>query len=134
MTAGKDHALEGDIQAAARAIVKALRRAEGDFLKFGEGDRQVVLALRRRGEEIDDPDCDQVFQALDGGVFRRVRAVSSGGEESFRWLHIGPCLDDYLADVLRSDLEAMPREDLQALPWAFAFATVVSSIRSRPRM
>lgn len=126
MTAEKDRALEGDVRAAATAIVKALRRAEGDFLRFGDGDGQVVLALRRRGDEIDDPECGHVFRALEGGVFRRVRAVSSSGEETFRWLHLGPCLEDFLADVLRPDLEAMRREDLKAVPLELAFSSVVS--------
>lgn len=101
------------------------------YVRVGEGERQVALALLRRGGEMDAPDCDDRKPA--GGVFCRMRVMSSNRKESFRWLHHGPCIQGFLADVLRRVFESMSDKGHIPLPWAFVLGEVVSFRRGREK-
>ncbi len=105
--------------AAVRSIISSFK--EGiPFLRFGEGNEALVLAYRKRGEEIDDPDCDNLFEALQQGVFKRCLKIS-GDRTEFVYLYFAPLTDEYLDDALSPSLEALPPEVLETIPYDCAF-------------
>lgn len=107
--------------AAVRSVIRALGGG-APFVRVG-GEDGFLLCLRRRGQEIVDPEGFGAYEALSGGVFKRCR--SSGPEgEGFRWLFLGPCEEEFLAAALRPDLEAMPELELDAIPADMAFQSV----------
>lgn len=115
-------------QNAARAIARALSGG-APFVRVG-GEQGFFLALRRRGELIEDPEGGGLFETLAGGVFRRCE-VSSGG---WRWLHLGPCDADFLVQALDGDLAALSPADLAAVPADMAFQSMRAerAARSEP--
>jgi hypothetical protein len=107
---------------AVRAIVSSFQ-AGIPFLKFGDGNDALVLAYRKRGEEIDDPDCDQLYVAMDDAVFKRC-IKESGGERSFTYLAYSPLSSDYLDDALAATFDALPFETMEIMPMDAAHQTM----------
>lgn len=123
-------ATEVDIMAAAKAVTKGLESSQGRFVRLGGEERPILLALRGLGEEIDDPECDQLFETLRGGVFKRFESERDG-VRSFRWMHLGPCTPEFLAEALRADFEDMDERDLRAVPIEIAFNSVMAEGRGQ---
>lgn len=108
-------------KAAVRAIVKALEGG-APFVRIGGADG-FLLCLRRRGQEIEDPEGYGAFETLCGGVFRRFKSIGPDGD-GYRWLFLGPCDERFIADALQVDLEAMSASEIAAIPADMAFQTV----------
>ena len=93
------------------------------FLKFGEGDDALVLAYRKRGQEIDDPQCDQLFVAMDDAVFKRC-IKETGGERSFTYLAYSPLAADHLDDALAATFDNLPFETMEIMPMDAAYQSM----------
>ena len=46
----------------------------------------IVLCRRGAGQVIDDPDCEDLHQAIEAGVYRRATVSSSGKPDRFTWM------------------------------------------------
>jgi hypothetical protein len=99
---------------AVRAIISSFQGGI-PFLRFGEGEEALVLAYRRRGAEIDDPECDQLFVAMDDAVYKRC-VKESGGERSFVYLAYSPLSADHLDDALAATFDSLSHETMEILP------------------
>jgi len=114
--------MSGEKSVAVGQAVKAIKRAlehGTPFVRVG-GEDGFLLCLRRRGQEIEDPDGHGVYEALSGGVFRRFRSAGPDGI-GYRWMALGPCDEDFLTVALETDLEAMQEMVLKAIPPDMAF-------------
>lgn len=80
----------------------------------------ICLAYRKPGEVIDDPDCVELYQALEGGIFRRFN-IYRGDEVGHRWMRLGPAEPEFLASALSSDFDTMSDLDIEAIPVSLAF-------------
>lgn len=98
-----------DFQIFSNAVKNALKDGPS-ILRLDDENGEVVLCKRNRGEDIDDPDCDQLFEALSDGVYSRFRKIS-GNKEGFTWMMVcgadETSIDQYLEHSFkeRSDLE-----------------------------
>ena len=101
-------------QNAVRAIISSFQGGI-PFLKFGEGEDALVLAYRKRNEEIDDPDCDQLFVAMTDAVYKRC-VKESGGERSFTYLAYSPLAADDLDNALAVTFDALPYVTMEIMP------------------
>lgn len=115
-------ATEQQRQRAVRSIVSAFKTGI-PFLKFGEGENALVLAYRRKNEEIDDPDCDETFIATSSAVFKRCLKLSAG-KTTYTYLGFAPLIDDYLDDALAATFDALDPVAIEALPIDAAFQAV----------
>lgn len=97
-----------------RAIISSFQGGI-PFLKFGEGPEALVLAYRKRGAEIDDPECDQLFVAMDDAVYKRC-IKESGGERTFVYLAYSPLEADCLDDALAITFDSLSYETMEILP------------------
>jgi hypothetical protein len=104
---------ESSIERAASAISKYAPQIP--FLKFGEGEDQLVLAYRKKGAAIEDEACDQDFEALQTGVYRRFRKIS-GGREGFTWMRLCSIEEDDIRDALIERFNAMSHVDIESVP------------------
>ncbi|NTF17219.1 hypothetical protein G6L37_02085 [Agrobacterium rubi] len=103
---------------AADAISRHISRIP--FLKFGEGENQLVLCYRKRGQIIEDEECDSDSEALQSGVFRRFRKIS-GDVEGFTWMRISSISDDEILDALIERFHSMSHVDIESLPLDAAY-------------
>lgn len=104
---------------AVRSIVTSFQ-AGIPFLKFGDGADALVLAYRRRGAEIDDPDCDQLYVAMADAVYKRCIKIS-GGEKSFTYMAYSPLSADHLDDALAATFDSLPFETMEIMPMDAAY-------------
>lgn len=103
---------------ASDAISRHIRRIP--FLKFGEGDTQLVLCYRKKGQVIEDDACDMDAEALQTGVFRRFRKISNG-TEGFTWMRISSIEEDEIKDALLETFHSMSYVDIESLPLDAAY-------------
>jgi hypothetical protein len=107
---------------AVRAIISSFRGGI-PFLKFGEGDDALILAYRKRGAEIDDPACDQLFVAMDDAVYKRC-VKESAGERRFTYLAYSPLDADYLDDALAATFDSLPFDTMEIMPMDAAHQSI----------
>lgn len=107
---------------AVRAIISSFQGGI-PFLKFGEGDDALVLAYRKRGAEIDDPECDQLFVAMDDAVYKRC-VKESGGERSFVYLAFSPLAADHMDDALAATFDSLSYETMEIMPMDAAHQSI----------
>lgn len=105
---------------ACESIVSALKKSL-PFVKVGDDESAIHLAYRRRGEAIDDPDCEVVYEALEDGVFKRFD-MYRGEQHSFKWMRLGPPDASFLASALDADFNQMSDLDVEAIPAGLAFS------------
>lgn len=105
---------------ACESIVSVLKKSL-PFVKVGDDEGAIHLAYRRRGEVIDDPDCEVVYEALEDGVFKRFD-MYRGQQHSFKWMRLGPADADFLASALDADFDQMSDLDVEAIPAGLAFS------------
>jgi hypothetical protein len=109
---------ESSIERAASAISKYATQIP--FLKFGEGADQLVLAYRKKGAVIEDEACDDDFEALQTGVYRRFQKFT-GARESFTWMRISSIEEDEIRDALIERFNAMSHIDIESVPLDAAY-------------
>jgi hypothetical protein len=109
---------ESSIERAASAISKYAPQIP--FLKFGEGPEQLALAYRKKGAVIEDDACEDAFEALQTGVYRRFRKIS-GGREGFTWMRMSSIEGDDIRDALIEHFNAMSHVDIESLPLDAAY-------------
>jgi hypothetical protein len=107
---------------AVRAIISSFQGGI-PFLKFGEGDDALVLAYRKREQEIDDPECDQLFVAMTDAVYKRC-VKESGGERSFIYLAYSPLAADDLDNALSATFDGLPFETMEIMPMDAAYQSI----------
>ncbi len=90
------------------------------FLKFGEGPEQLALAYRKKGTVIDDDACEEEFEALQTGVYRRFRKIS-GDRDGFTWMRMSSIEEDDIRDALIERFNAMSHVDIESLPLDAAY-------------
>ena len=78
--------MASDFQIFSNAVKNALKDGPA-ILRLDDENGEIALCKRNRGEEIDDPDCDQLFEALSDGVYFRFRKTN-GDNESFIWMMV----------------------------------------------
>lgn len=107
---------------AARAIVQAFSKGI-PFLKFGDGAEALVLAYRKTGEVIEDPDSKDCFEVLESGVFKRC-IRQRGDERSYTYLRFSSLEPEQLQGALSSSFESLPFETMEILPMDAAFQSM----------
>lgn len=98
---------------------KSLEGTHG-FVKVPLLDEEIVLCYRNTKGEIDDPDCDEVFQALAPGIFRRY-PVFSGGDKRFTWMHFTRLDKNELGAALKRDFEGFSDQELEGIKVSLVF-------------
>ena len=111
-------------------LVRGLAHAleTGRILRIGPEEDPIVLCHRSRGEEIDDPDCADLFEAIEDGVFRRLPTVTfRDGVETrigYRWLRYCPFDQASIARTFGPAIDAMPRLDREGIALNSAWIVV----------
>lgn len=103
---------------AADAISRHIRKIS--FLKFGEGEDQLMLCYRKRGEVIGDEECENEAEAIQSGVFRRFRKTTNG-EPGYVWMRISSTDSDEIMDALEERFHSMSHVDIESLPLDAAY-------------
>jgi len=120
---------------AVRATMRALEDCEA-IVKVGFEGSRLVLARRRKGDVIDDPECDALYETLDSGVYKRFD-VLSGGKYGYRWMKLCGSLAEDIEESLRNLMKEMTEEELSSIAADAAFQSVMRKQRSsspRPSM
>ena len=96
---------------AVRAVVRALWSGVPKLTLFGDTAHAMVLRQARTGDIIEDPECDEDYEALASGIYRRYRIERSGKPAGFRWMFLCKTddLDQHLAQAAEH-IEAFERE------------------------
>jgi hypothetical protein len=120
------------IDAAHVASMIARIGREIPFLRLGIENDAPMIAVRARGETIEDPECEDVYEALESGVFKRC-VMTSGDVTSWRWLRFCGRDQDSIEAVLDrlADVELDERA-LDAIAFSLASTATLTSTR-RPR-
>lgn len=103
-------------------IQNSLEKTSG-FVEVPLDDVEIVLCYRKFNEMIDDPECDEVFQALAPGVFRRF-TIQTGKDIRFTWMRVSS-LDD-LSSSLKRDFEGFTDQQLDAIKVSIIFQKMKS--------
>jgi hypothetical protein len=109
---------ESSIERAASAISRCAPKIP--FLKFGEGADQLALAYRKKGGIIDDEACEEQFEALQTGIYRRFPKISNG-REGYTWMRISSVEGDDIRDALSERFQAMSYVDIESVPLDAAY-------------
>lgn len=100
-------------------LKNSLEGMEG-FVVVPVGDEQTVLCYRNTNGEIDDPECDELFQALAPGVFKRFK-VQTGDETRFTWMRVSN-IDSYdMRSSFKRDFEGLTDQELEAIKVSLVF-------------
>lgn len=98
---------------------ESLQSANG-LVKVPLDDSEIVLCYRNTNDEIDDPECDEIFQALAPGVFRRF-PVQSGDDFRYTWMRFSN-LDQYeLRSSFKRDFESLSDQELESVKVSLVF-------------
>lgn len=111
--------------AAVRAVMVALESGRPFVRVTQDG---PFLAIKAAGDEIDDPDCDEVYEAMQGGLFARFE-VERGDVRSWRWMRLGYADRDVLAAALAPVFSTLDDDALAAVPVDMAFQGLSSGVR-----
>lgn len=113
------------IDMAINAVASALTR-EGGVVRGEYDGVSLHMMAKRAGDEIDDPDCHEVFQALRSGIYKRFD-VTSGADRGYRWMHVCDTGKASVRQFLRHDFQGLSDVQLSSISVGVAFQNVVSS-------
>jgi hypothetical protein len=60
------------------AVIRVLHAGIPKLVLFGGTEHELVLRAARKGDIIEDPDCDMDFEALENGIFHRAEVSHMG--------------------------------------------------------
>jgi hypothetical protein len=102
------------------SVLKKTLEGTNGFVVVPVADEELVLCYRNTNDEIDDPECDELLQALAPGVFRRF-TVQTGGENRFTWMRVSN-IDSYdLRSSFKRDFEGLTDQDFEAIKVSLVF-------------
>jgi hypothetical protein len=113
----------------ARRILEAFDDGLDRVSLFG-GD--LTLRYANRGDIISDADCEDDFEALESGIFRRFRS-EKGGEVRLVYLRLGPADPSLLTRLMSEEIEARGPDSLEEADIDLTFQTVMFRERSASR-
>jgi len=98
---------------------KSLESTNG-LVKVPLNDEEIVLCYRNTHDEIDDPECDEIFQALSPGVFRRF-TVHTGDQTRFTWMRFSNLDQHELRSAFKRDFESLSDQDIEGIKVSLVF-------------
>lgn len=111
------------------SILRKLLEENNGFVNVPlDGNRKLVLCYRGVKEEIDDPECDHVFQTLSAGVFRRFE-VQSGCKTTYTWMRFTSLDPHEFSSDFQGDFDGLSNQDIEGVAASLVFQKVQRDIR-----
>jgi hypothetical protein len=101
------------VRDATAAVNRVLHTGIPKLVLFSGTEHELVLRAARKGDIIEDPECDADFQALESGIFQRCKVTSHGALMRLCWMFL--CSSDDLPDVLAHHPAVIDDTDIGAI-------------------